>query len=289
MISFIICSINPNKAKSVEENVRATIGIDCEFIIVDNRQDCRGICAVYNSGAKMAHNSYLCFLHEDVCFRGDDWGQSIVDKLSEPECGVIGFMGSVYKTKAPSGWNCIPRLNRSHFIQSSDVTSRKSDCCHLGFEPVLVLDGACMFVRKDLWQMCWFDDAVLSGFHCYDLDFCLSVAKLGYKNFVCSTVWLEHFSEGGFNIDWVASTLSLHRKWHQFLPMSNGDTNCYSSFCQNYIELRSFYVFLKVCIKIKMPRKYIDELVEHLPSGVLHPILWTKCYMLLRKIYLSIL
>lgn len=42
MITFIICSLDPVKASAVEQNVRKTIGVPCEFIIEDNREKIGG-------------------------------------------------------------------------------------------------------------------------------------------------------------------------------------------------------------------------------------------------------
>lgn len=33
-----------------------------------------------------------------------------------------------------------------------------------------------MFVRKDVWAKYPFDEELLTGFHCYDLDFTLQIA-----------------------------------------------------------------------------------------------------------------
>lgn len=43
MITFIICSLDPVKASAVEQNVRKTIGVPCEFIIEDNREKIGGV------------------------------------------------------------------------------------------------------------------------------------------------------------------------------------------------------------------------------------------------------
>ncbi len=47
-----------------------------------------------------------------------------------------------------------------------------------------------------------FDEELLTGFHCYDLDFTLQIAAdRCYKNYVCcsSEVLIEHSSQGNFN------------------------------------------------------------------------------------------
>ena len=49
MISFIICSISPERAACLEENIKCTIGdVEYEMIAFDNRQTKYGITKVYN-------------------------------------------------------------------------------------------------------------------------------------------------------------------------------------------------------------------------------------------------
>lgn len=37
LISVVICSIHPDKAHAVCDNIALTAGVECEFIVVDNR------------------------------------------------------------------------------------------------------------------------------------------------------------------------------------------------------------------------------------------------------------
>ncbi|MFR9597332.1 MAG: glycosyltransferase, partial [Rikenellaceae bacterium] len=104
MVSIIVCSINPELAESFRENVLATIGVECEFIIFDNRGTGLGICEVYNRCAEQAKYDYLLFAHEDILFGTQNWGAIIIEKLSDPTTGAIGFAGCTVKSKRYSGW-----------------------------------------------------------------------------------------------------------------------------------------------------------------------------------------
>mgnify|MGYP000074392762 FL=1 len=59
---------------------------------------------------------------------------------------------------------------------------------------------------------------MLKGFHCYDVDFSLSV-NLRYKNYVCGVVDIFHYSPGNFNEVWFREVLKTYRKWHDRLPV----------------------------------------------------------------------
>lgn len=226
MLSIIICSISPSRLQAVEQNIKETIGLGVlyEIIALDNREKKWSLAKVYNWGAQKAIYPYLFFVHEDVKFHSVEWGWHMEQKLSEPDCGVIGFAGSKVKLKSYSGWYQIDDWNCFYFYQGrkdGSVLFRVYGVC-LGqpFEEVITLDGFAMFVKKEVWAENPFDEEVLTGFHCYDLDFSLQIAKK-YKNYVCcSSVLIEHFSGGVFNYKWYADTIRLHdSKWKNTLPL----------------------------------------------------------------------
>lgn len=140
------------------------------------------------------------FLHEDVQFDTIGWGEKIVRKLSEPDCGTIGFAGSKLRTEGFYGiglategtWrsNYIQHLNGRWYVG----TFENPDCSE--FSPVVVLDGMCLFVSRKVWSEIRFDEQKFPGFHLYDLDFSTAVFAAGYVNYVCHTAIVEHFSEG---------------------------------------------------------------------------------------------
>lgn len=275
MISFIICSISPEKANALTHNIKKTIGSSCEVLVMDNRNKSRGICKVYNEGAKRAKYENLCFLHEDVLFYGEGWGVEIEHKLAEPNTGVIGFMGATYKSKVPSGWNVYSKINRSHFIQSSGLKKRHSSEIVGDFSPCVVLDGACLFMRKEVWEKNKFDEIMCPGFHGYDIDICIQVMQAGYINYVCGTCWIEHFSEGNFNKEWAKTIITLHiEKWKDVLPLGNNEVN-------RYIEDRAFYVFIKNIRALSWSPQEKKMLLRLLPFDILHPITTIKSMILL--------
>ena len=65
MITFVICSVDPDRSRRAELNIRRSAGIDPEIFIHDNREGGWGRCETYNHYASRAMNDCLCFLHED--------------------------------------------------------------------------------------------------------------------------------------------------------------------------------------------------------------------------------
>ncbi|MCH5307592.1 MAG: hypothetical protein J1E37_05875 [Prevotella sp.] len=274
MISFIVCSINPDRTNALQKNIAKTVGVDYEFIVEDNRGNLHGICKAYNDGARKAKYENLCFVHEDVVFRGESWGIAIEEKLSEPQTGIIGFMGTIYKSKAPSGWNVLPNLNRSHFIQTINGQERFSSEIIGDFSPCVILDGACLFMNAKLWNKHHFDEIACPGFHCYDIDICIQATCAGYINYVCGTCWVEHFSAGVFSIEWARNILSLHlQKWNEKLPL--GDK------LNSFYEARAYYVYLKNVYKLSWNKTERMMLMKLIPFKIRHPIIALKSITLL--------
>lgn len=268
MISFIICSISPERVEQLSRNIEKTIGdTPYEIIAFDNRETKYGITKVYNLCAEKARYECLCFVHEDVIFRSRNWGESIVAQLSTPRCGCIGFAGSKVKSKLLSSvHSMIKAYTCSNYIQSgykNDDTYREyfnTISPETDFEPCVTLDGLCIFVRKDVWEQNRFDEKVLTGFHGYDLDISLKVAT-NYKNYICNTLILEHTSLGTFSVEWVDAVIELHRQaaWKDKLPMHTDDITL------SEIEVHEneiFHYFIRYLLRANYPYKPTLQLIK---------------------------
>lgn len=222
MLSIIVCSVNRKYLLNFEKNVAETIGdnVEYEILAIDNKVMRLSICAAYNRAASEARYPYLLFIHEDVEFLEKGWWAKVMPQLSKPDCGVIGFAGTVAMVDSPAGWGQSRKWSVLNFTQ---LTKGRRRLYRQGFEDsiyrqVVALDGFAMFVRRSVWQETPFDEQLLKGFHCYDVDFSLSVNQ-HYKNYVCGVVDIFHYSPGNFNEVWFRDVLKTYRKWHDRLPV----------------------------------------------------------------------
>lgn len=221
MFTVITCSINPDSAAALRANVEATIGVPFEFTAFDNREAHRGICSIYNECARNARYDLLCFVHEDVEFRTQNWGEIIARKLCEPDCGVIGFAGSVSKLSPLTGFGSLREHTRFNYYQGmpdGKVERKSINPDGLDFSPVICLDGMCLIVRRDVWERSPFDEELFTGFHAYDIDFTIAVA-CNYRNYVCNLAEVFHASIGNFSREWYENARICHEKWQSRLPM----------------------------------------------------------------------
>ncbi len=228
MISIIIASADQQLFDAVSKNIEGSIGVPYEIIKYENSNGAIGLCELYNAGARKAKYDLLCYMHEDIAIKTSEWGQ-IVQEIFEKNklVGVVGVAGSAYKTYAPSGWDVEgngDRVRYINYIQLFKRTIRPSEL--INYNPsarklakVVCVDGMWFCTRKDIVLKHPFDEDLLKGFHGYDIDFCLSVNQFS-DIVVTFDVLLEHFSEGGFNQEWLIEILKIHEKWLHTLPVS---------------------------------------------------------------------
>lgn len=219
MLSVIVCSVNPDRLRSLKANIAATIGAGAEYEVIgiDNREDSSPLARVYNAGAEKARYPNLLFIHEDAGFESAGWWKAVAARLSEPDCGVVGFAGSRMMPSAPGGWNVNPEWSVWHYRECGVLRSMNHDT-GAAFTEVAVLDGYAMFVRRDVWATNRFDESALTGFHCYDIDFTLAVGA-SRRNYVCNSVTTFHDSRGHFGREWHLATRRLYEeKWARILP-----------------------------------------------------------------------
>ena len=223
MISVIICSVKPSQVSRLEKNIAETIGnVEYEVIAFDNRNTHYGLCEIYNLCAEKSRYDNLCFAHEDIQFDTIGWGEKIIPKLSETDCGVIGFAGTTARISALCGIGLSRAHWRSNYIQHMNKGGMKScfkNPDRVEFSPVVSVDGMCLFVSRKVWQKVRFDEKTFPNFHLYDLDFTTAVFRAGYINYICNTVIVEHFSEGYYTQEWLAATIDFNNKWRDALPL----------------------------------------------------------------------
>jgi len=229
MISIIICSASTEELKQVSQNIDLTIGVPYEIIGINNSDGKRGICEVYNEGKRKAKYDTLCFMHEDIEIKTENWGVNVLNIFTEnKEIGVVGVAGGGYKALAPSGWYCVeynsPDKSFQNVIQGFKLKSKTE--VHAYHNPylqklseVVCVDGMWFCARKDILNDKPFDEDMLKGFHGYDVDFCLSIFGK-HKIVVTYDILMKHSSEGNFNKEWLNDLLKLHRKWNAHLPMT---------------------------------------------------------------------
>lgn len=282
MFSIIVCSVNHARLDALKKNIRETAGsTPYEVIAYDNSREQHPIAWVYNKCASEARYPNLLFIHEDAGFKKQGWMEEIASQLNEPDCGVIGFAGSILMVNAPGGWNVMPQWciinveecgDKNHLNVNPDVP----------FVEVVDVDGFAMFVRKEVWKKHPFDESVLTGFHCYDVDFSLAIGQ-EYKNYVCCDIETFHNSRGNFGKDWATATLKIYKeKWNKILPRYVEGEQLTPRRERN-IEERVTFRFLKTARRHGLPVPEIKSRFLKFPLNWRHFEHLVKYYVLRAK------
>lgn len=289
MISIVICSINLNQLNRISKNIEETIGVPYELIAIDNRKNPRGICAVYNEGARKAKFEYLCFVHEDVQFNTKGWGDVLASIFKDPTWGLVGLAGAAHKPKLISGWGAQGLKDRmvkinliQHFKGNKAPELQYENTAKENIAEVACLDGVFLASKKSILLQTPFDETLLRGFHGYDLDISLAIGQ-HYKVGVTYEILAEHFSEGTLNSEWLESSLKVHQKWSEHLPKTvipitkTERKNC---------EKRSFRYILSI-LKENNALDYSLKILHQGELKQLNFLTYLKMYYSLGKIYLK--
>ncbi|WP_281633879.1 glycosyltransferase [Flavobacterium luteolum] len=252
MISIIICSRTKSIPDSLLDNLKKTIGIEYELIIIDNSEHKYSIFEAYNIGIAKSKKNIICFLHDDIHFVTRDWGGILIEIFNKnPNIGLIGVAGAKSKTKMPSAWWNCPEEDKCMNILQYFKNGKKEHWCkgfeYSDLEDVVAIDGVFMAAKKE--NTISFNRE-LKGFHNYDLNFSFEYLKNGYRVVVTKNILLEHFSIGNLNEDWYTSTLQIHKFYRDFLPLNK------SSFVslKNY-EFSNGTNFIEKLLKYKKKRE----------------------------------
>lgn len=226
MISIVICSINEEFARQVKRNIDETIGVTWELILINNAVLKKSIAQVYNMGASQARYNIICFLHEDVLFRSQNWGQTLVSLFEEySELGLVGLAGAKYKSRTFSGWSTGIKVLDCVNVLHLDPNGHEQ-LLYVNPDPgspvqeVVVIDGVFMCTTKKIWKEFPHDENLITGFHLYDLDFSFSISKK-YKVLVSYNIQLTHLTTGGsYGDNWLGYTMRWHQVHKNLLPRS---------------------------------------------------------------------
>ena len=247
MISIIICSRNVDIPDDLKQNIKETIGVSFELIVVDNSHNCYSIFSAYNEGLKSAKGDLICFMHEDIIFHTINWGKELVQYfIKYPKTGMVGVAGTHYLPKMPAAW-WDTEIRSGQLIQGSIINGeyrviREDSWLMYKREPTIVVsvDGLWMCFKRGLFDLISWDDNLFSGFHGYDTDISLQVWNSGFEVHIFWGVLIEHKSCGVAGSDFYKNLDVLYDKWKDKLPIIKGVELTESEQCARYriAELR---------------------------------------------------
>lgn len=265
MLSIIICSKNTDISSALKENIKKTIGVEYEIIVIDNSGNEYSIFSAYNKGVEKSNFPYLCFVHEDVLFKTQDWGKNLLSHLTGNNIGFVGIAGSGLVTRIPASWWMVG-YGYKNIIQHNKKSNKKQkfEVHQNSFSPksVVVLDGVFLSSHRDVFDKIKFDEN-FEGFHGYDHDICIQSKVAGFNNLVVSDILLEHFSEGEMNAQYYLNLIAIYKKWNDFLPLYSSEVSVDTKNNLNKIEEKLFGKLIRRLSRIGLNSNQIIEIVKY--------------------------
>lgn len=247
MISIIICSRKASISDELKANIKITIGVEHEIVTIDNSQNRLSIFEAYQMGVHQSKGSILCFMHDDILFHTPNWGMKVNRYFDAPKIGAIGIAGSPLATKMPGSWWAGGLVNQQLLVKDKDqysLSTKYESNKKEPIKPVVVLDGIWLCIRRELFNHIAFDRKCFTGYHFYDIDICLQIAKINYQLFCVFDIEIEHFSTGDVNVQWIENALLLQKKWSTVLPLQVIDLNTTSQLSAEFKTLQEFTLIL---------------------------------------------
>jgi hypothetical protein len=255
MLSIVICTKNPQAVTGLKSNIRETVGMEHEIILIDNSKNDHSIFSAYNKGVQLSNYQNICFMHEDVLIRTFNWGELVCSHLGDSSKGIIGVAGGEFVSRVPNSWSDSGVAR--NFIQSDRRQRKKGEHIYTkrvdssNFQEVVLLDGFWLCMRKDVFTKLKFDEINFDGFHAYDIDICLQSYIGGYRNYVVYDILIEHFSHGRKDKTWARNMLKVGSKWEGHLP---GHCGNYSQEDISRIQKKSLNSFVKRMVRTGFTR-----------------------------------
>lgn len=235
MLSIIISSYQQYYYDQLVKNINETIGDNFIYEIIQIwNPDLMSITKAYNLGAEKTQYENLLFLHEDIIFHTQNWGEKLLNHLNKEKTGIIGIAGSSYVPAAPSSWTVATQYNFVNILQGN---KQNKDYTHLhsmagNTANVFAIDGVFLAIKKEKYIQLRFDEN-LKGFHGYDLDFSLRASQK-FQNYVVEDILIQHFSEGNLSKGWFDTNVAIKLKLG-----SN-----FNSYTDSEVEKKVFISFL---------------------------------------------
>lgn len=193
---------------------------DTEILIYENDGD-KSLTQIYNIGLKESKNDIVVFMHDDLILETSNMTPKIV-KLFEKhqDYGIIGIAGT---DKLTSGMWWQNRENMFGVVGHIHEGKRHVNHYSKGvfndvLKDVVIVDGLWFAVRKS--QIKKEFNEQFSGFHFYDIPFCVENYLEGVKIGLTTKFGITHKSIGITNKQWEKNKLLFEALFEKKLPLT---------------------------------------------------------------------
>ena len=267
MLSIIVCSRNNKINNLFADNISKTIGVDYELICIDNSRNEYSIYSAYNAGIQKCIYPYLCFVHEDVFFHTQCWGEKVIAHLNVPNTGFVGLAGGDAALRIPSDYGALNRCMNIIHVDKRGIEPTEYVLFPRNYtkpsRSVVMLDGVLLCAKRELFSEICFDET-LGKFHGYDYDISIQSNIAGYYNYVMYDISVEHYSKGNMDATYYQTMIKVFQKWESHLPIFEHSISIDE---QNrllpVLEKQILNKLLKKLVRAKFNRSIIIEIYSY--------------------------
>lgn len=148
-----------------------------------------------NLAAWQCEADVLVFLNNDTIAISPDWLDALVSEAMRPDVGVVGSR-LIYADGAIQHAGFVSLDSKYHFLSHEGVGARGADSGYLGryalVHETIAVTGACLAVRKDVFQRLGGFDAARFPIEGNDVDFCFKARMAGLKVLYSPNATLFH-------------------------------------------------------------------------------------------------
>lgn len=223
IISVFSSQYSTEENNKFKEHISKTIGCDHKIVCYENNNK-YSLCELYNRSLNEHHekDSIFVFIHNDIFFKTNNWGKTLLRKFNNFNYDIIGVAGSTVLDDTGMWWS--KREKMVGVVEHTDgVNTWVSDynSKFLGIKEVVVIDGLFISINPD--EIVHQFDEDFKGFHFYDISFCLESYLDGMNIGVTNEIRILHKSVGRTNDMWENNRKLFIKKYKQYLPIDIND------------------------------------------------------------------
>lgn len=211
--------------KSREENegfikhVVKSSKVECDVLHFQNNGE-KSLTEIYQEGLDKSSTEMVVFMHDDITFMRDGWGEVLFDLFEKnKEYGIIGVAGSGDFEFNAAWWQYKDIYGQvMHKKDNSVWLTEFSKDLGDDLAEVCVVDGLFFAVMKDRINNGF--DTSIEGFNFYEIDFCLSnFLSKNTKIGVTTKIKILHNSIGEMKPNWYANRNVINEKYKEYYPI----------------------------------------------------------------------
>lgn len=202
------------------KHIDETIGVQHKIICYPNFNQF-SLPQVYNDAIKThkVDNCIFVMCHNDMIYKTKNWGKLLLTKFNNSRFDIIGVAGTTYLPASGMWWEDRTKMCGivEHTNGISEWVSEYSKPI-VGVKEVVAIDGLMIAFNPD--TIIHKFDEEFTGFHFYDLSFCIPNYLDGCNIGVTTVIRVLHKSIGQTNQQWENNRIQFAKKFEDELPLT---------------------------------------------------------------------